>query len=233
MRDYSEVDGLAIGILFASLTVYEVLPPIDDNPKEPWSPIREAERRLEAVRLLRETAFTLGFTTGVDAEPLEDALAELGRVLGQVLKVAQKLEDATEASGVRLHPRQQGGGKVATGEKGRRRTVLSECVRLLLMLRYPEWDGVKPFPKKNSEELRGWVHSQLFWGLFDGDRAEQAQVHPVFAALMGPPFFPERRSPIGAFGIAVKSNPLVDEDEIDPRSRGPLWSIINNLQRLQ
>jgi hypothetical protein len=234
-RPNHDPDGLRLGILYVAITVFEVLPPADDDPTEAWSPVREAERRLNAVKLLRRTAGVIGYSAPsapIEAKPICDALEELHDFLAQVLVVAGKLEEAMELTDVRLDPRVPGGGKVVTRERGRPPTLLSNTVKRVLQRRYPEWDGDSCFPEENTAELREWLHDELRFGLTESNTRTRVLDHPLLQSLVGPPFFAESRNPSGWIFFGFNTNPLA-VNEIDVKSRGLLWSIINNLQRLQ
>jgi hypothetical protein len=232
MSDHSETDNLALGLLYLSITVYPILMPAEDDVTEPWSPVREAQRRLEAVSLLVDT--TEGLQTGlvINAEPVYDALQHLQEYLEEVLEVAKKLEGVMVTTGLSLDPRLSRKGKVVAGRRGPRTTIFSHYVKLLLMRRFPEWDGNDAFPGENSTELRESLRVELRVGLLRTDWTPEVLDHPLIELLTGPPFFAEMRDLLNMVQYAYSSEPFMDED-IDPRVRGPLWTIINNLQRLQ
>ena len=188
-----------------------------EDSSESWSATNEAKIRLAALPLLEEyVSQRMGRSGAVPAEEFQKctsvqvALGILWGWLNEDLAAAEGLEADLEKSGVQLDPDAQGGGRRRTGGRGAPPSLLSEYVKHLLQERHPDWDDSFPFPGQNSKELREWLNMKL----------------------RQPPPEPFVWTSDASWADALDAYPFSPRD-INPTSRGPLWRIISNLQRLQ
>jgi len=218
------------------VTIFPVLDPFEDTPtSENWSPVQAARKRLDAVDLLAQTVEGIRETIGEPTEPMEETLARLREVLEEILVVAERLEVEMKEIGIQLNSAVPGGGKILDGKRGRPPQILSQYVKYVLMQRHPEWDGRAPFPGKNTRELRESLRRELcvaFLPPEDLDDSGEEPRQPCLTSLAGSPFYADSFVRDNLLYYLHRFAPFSDED-IDPRIKGPLWNMINNLQRLQ
>ena len=195
-RGYREAGPTLYGTLYKVLhrtdPVIDALKQIHaavERGQAPWSGTEEVRIRIATLTILEEMATAWGpnLQGEEDTEGIEASLKLLRIRLETALEAVEEVEADLASLDQELDPTSPGGAKAVTGERGPRPSRLT--VSDLLEQRTPEWDGTPPFPGKNNQETRDWLHSEL------------------------KPDFPP--------------------DQIDPRVRGPLSMIINNLIRLQ
>jgi len=162
MSEKAEIGNIPALLSVLRATVFAVLPPSGEQ-EGPYSPVTEARKRLAAIDLLEETVEGWGMNLGSEEETrqVRQALTFLRRRMEGVKEAAVEVEAELGSVGVQLDPALAGGGKLHTGGRGAPPTLLSRYVRDLLLQRYPDWDGVSPFPGRNTQELRDWLHKEL------------------------------------------------------------------------
>ena len=188
----------------------------DALPK--WTPAGDAKIRLDALQIIEEYAHgRVGRSGSLPHEEFKRASAVQASL--QVLRAwlegdmewARELETVSEEVGVQLDPSARGGGKILAGRAGPPKSLLAEYVVHLLHRRFSKWDGVSEFKEGNTQKLREWLHDELS----DPDALSENYSWASRGLR---------------WGDALAARPFSPE-EIDPKYRGPLWSIIDNLRQ--
>lgn len=191
----------------------------DLNDSGPWNAAEELRLRQAALTIIWQYAVrllgrsgSLSYEVMLTARQIENCLQSLGRFLNEDAEYLRELEPILEAEGVKLDPTEAGGGQVVQpGRPGRRPTILHDRVKSLLRKRFPDWDGVKPFPHENNQDLRTWISQELQTG-WDSPRSSE-----VFRSSLR--------------WAEARAGMTFDPDEVKDESEGPIWRIIHNLKR--
>lgn len=177
---------------------------------------QEARVRFSAYKVLWDYVTRRPGTSGAGDPLLPDIMRHfqmLLNVIVQDIKRADELDEALAGLKAVLAPTKPGGATYRSGKKGRRPAMLTVYVRLLLQRRFPEWDGHGPFPGKNTQELRESLFEELSGAGTPKDPWKGFASHLGWAEAM--------------------EGGLFKAEEIDPKSGGPLFRMISNLQRMQ